>query len=74
MDSLLSIKHVPWTCRWGHFGGPVDSNDSSAPGFVFWVCGHPQTMGPKMLGRDSCETCTLWEPIESLRAPGDVGR
>ena len=46
MDSPLSIKHVPWTCRWGRFGGPVDPNDPSAPGFVFWVCGHPQTMGP----------------------------
>lgn len=72
MDSLRTIRHVPWTCRWGRFGGPVDSNDSSAPGFVFWVCGHPETMGPKVLGRDLCETCARWEPLESLASPGAV--
>ncbi len=74
MDTLLTIKHVPWACRWGRFGGPVDSHDSSAPGFVFWVCGHPQTTGPKVLGRDSCEACTRWEPLDSLAVPGDTRR
>jgi hypothetical protein len=69
-DDLLMIKHVPWTCRWGRSGGPVDPNDTSAPGFVFWVCGHPETLGPKVLGSGSCETCGRWEKLESLQPAG----
>lgn len=64
METTQMLRHVPWTCRWGRFGGPVDSPAGNAPGFVFWVCGHPDKKGPKLLDRGSCEVCSLWEANE----------
>ena len=46
MDAIESIRHVPWTCRWGSFGGPVDPHPGAAPGFLFWVCEHPTQPAP----------------------------
>jgi hypothetical protein len=64
-----SVKHVPWTCRWGRFGGPMDvTSVARNPGFVFWICGHPAADGPRPLDRDSCERCPDWEPAETFRA------
>jgi hypothetical protein len=58
-----TLRHVPWTCRWGHFGGPVIPAPGVTPGFVFWVCERPQDPpGPRPLDHDSCQNCPYWEP------------
>jgi hypothetical protein len=59
-----TLKRVPWTCRWGHFGGPLDATIPRDFGFVFWVCARPDTDLPRILNRDSCEDCARWEPSE----------
>lgn len=64
MPTIESARREPWTCKWGRFGGPVNARDEVSPGFVFWVCGHPQTDGPQLLGRDDCASCTRWEDVE----------
>jgi hypothetical protein len=63
MPMSLSVRQVPWTCRWGRFGGPVEQPGSGAAGFVFWVCAHPE-ISPRLLERGSCEHCPHWEPAE----------
>lgn len=66
-----SLRRVPWTCRWGRFGGPVQASGAAAPGFVFWVCGHPEeTAGPRPLGRGACENCPRWEAVNEVRKAG----
>ena len=66
-----SLRHVPWTCRWGRFGGPVDAPAGMGPGFVFWVCAHPGEGGLRPLDRDSCERCPDWEPSEAYQREVD---
>ena len=65
MPNAQTIKHVPWTCKWGRFGGPVRPSETGVPGFVFWMCGHPDEPGPQPLTRGSCESCPNWEqPVD----------
>jgi hypothetical protein len=65
MPEFQSIRHVPWTCKWGRFGGPVDNPAVPAQGFVFWTCGHPEIGDVQAaLARGSCENCPKWEPVE----------
>jgi hypothetical protein len=52
---------VPWTCRWGSFGGPVTATHHTPSGFVFWVCTHEACGGP--LQRETCEGCPHWEAM-----------
>ena len=40
-----------------------------APGFLFWVCGHPEVGAPKLLGRDTCVECRYWEALEEGSTP-----
>jgi hypothetical protein len=64
MGNAPTLRKVPWTCKWGQFGGPVSQPEAAIPGFVFWMCAHPSvtaaTRGP--LTRGSCEQCPDWEP------------
>lgn len=56
-----TLRHVPWTCRWGQFGGPV-APSGLTPGFLFWMCARPQDpAGPRALDPGSCENCPYWE-------------
>lgn len=68
MPTIHTIRKVPWTCRWGRFGGPVTEAGTVAPGFLFWVCGHPTAGAPKLLGRDTCEACAWWAPLDEAGA------
>ena len=64
MLTRATLRRVPWTCKWGRFGGPMRSKDAS--GFVFWTCGLLQERSePRPLGRDTCERCPDWEPRET---------
>jgi hypothetical protein len=68
MTTATIIRRVPWTCRWGRFGGPVPATPAApAPGFVFWVCAHPESNGPKVLDHGSCDECVRWEPLDELK-------
>jgi hypothetical protein len=69
-----SLRHVPWTCRWGRFGGPVEASAQSPRGFVFWVCGHPLNDRPRLLDRTACQECPLWEPGEEFRDSAEADR
>lgn len=65
MPVTQTLRHVPWTCRWGQFGGPVNMGVGLTPGFVFWMCNRPgERLGPKPLGPGNCERCEHWEAIE----------
>lgn len=68
MPHAHTVKHVPWTCKWGRFGGPVRPGENGVPGFVFWTCGHPDEPGPRPLTRGSCESCPNWEQPEDPEA------
>jgi hypothetical protein len=61
-----ALRHVPWTCRWGRFGGPVDPSARTNRGFAFWVCVHPQAEPHRLLDRGSCEGCPWWEAMEKF--------
>jgi hypothetical protein len=65
MPDTQTVKRVPWTCKWGRFGGPVRPLETDKHGFVFWMCGHPDEPEPRPLTRGSCESCRLWD------MPGD---
>jgi hypothetical protein len=71
MPVAQSIRHVPWTCRWGRFGGPVLRADEDAPGFLFWVCDHPALARPlpRVLNRQQCAQCPLWERADEAGSP-----
>lgn len=69
MPTSDTVLRAPWTCKWARFGGPVNARDEVSPGFAFWVCGHPQTDGPRLLGRDDCSACERWEVESSTGAP-----
>jgi len=62
MAKVQTLRKVPWTCRWGQFGGPVNPADMAIPGFVFWMCAYPAEASPRPLARGSCEVCPNWEP------------
>jgi hypothetical protein len=64
---VQTIRKVPWTCRWGRFGGPVADTGEVGPGFRFWVCGHPEIGAPRLLGRDACAECRYWEALDEGR-------
>ncbi len=68
MPTAQTVKRVPWTCKWGRFGGPVESRDAEMPGFVFWMCGYPAERGPQPLARGSCESCPNWQAPEDPEA------
>lgn len=68
MAHTQTVRHVPWTCKWGRFGGPVSHAETSVRGFVFWTCGHPEEPEPRPLTRGSCDTCTKWELREDSDA------
>jgi len=55
------MRRVPWTCRWGRFGGQIDKR-KTARGFVFWTCTNADGE-PRVLARDECEDCPFWEPV-----------
>ncbi|HXW08267.1 MAG TPA: hypothetical protein VD833_23755 [Vicinamibacterales bacterium] len=61
LQSSQSLRHVPWTCKWGRFGGPIETAIESAHGFVFWRCANPMLSHPNVLQRGMCEACRLWE-------------
>jgi hypothetical protein len=62
MATAETIRHVPWTCRWGRFGEPVPPPPPAVGGgFVFWTCAHPQ-VEICQLTRDSCDRCSRWCP------------
>lgn len=69
MMTSSPVRRVPWTCKWGRFGGPVNARDEVAPGFVFWICGHPDADGPRLLGRDECDGCRRWTAPETQEPP-----
>jgi hypothetical protein len=56
-----TLRRVPWTCRWGRFGGDIDTRRTPAPGFVFWTCVNTEAH-TRVLARDECENCPSWEP------------
>jgi hypothetical protein len=68
MSVNQTLRRVPWTCCWGRFGGPVHAREDVAPGFLFWVCGHPQAGAPRLLDRDSCTRCDRWEPVDEPKS------
>jgi hypothetical protein len=71
MATAQSLRRVPWTCRWGRFGGPVKAAGVATQGFVFWVCGHPHETGaPRPLDRGACESCPRWEAVNEVRKTG----
>jgi hypothetical protein len=71
MVTAQSLRRVPWTCRWGRFGGPVQAAGAATQGFVFWVCGHPQEAETgRPLDREACERCPNWEPVNAVRRAG----
>lgn len=60
----ISVRRVPWTCRWGRFG--VMTEDLGADGTrvddVFWGCHHPSRAPEgRRTRRLECETCPDWE-------------
>jgi hypothetical protein len=61
MLKVQAVKRVPWTCKWGRFGGPVRPLEATAAGFVFWMCSHPNEPAPQPLPRGCCEQCPFWE-------------
>lgn len=68
MVNTQTLRHVPWTCRWGQFGGPVVPAAGLTPGFVFWICDRPQDLPePCPLDRGTCENCPYWEPAARSR-------
>lgn len=64
MPNSQTVKHVPWTCKWGRFGGPVQPPERVVSGFVFWMCDHPAEASPRPLTRGSCDSCPRWERAE----------
>jgi hypothetical protein len=67
MPTAETLRHVPWTCRWGRFGEPVPPPPPVAGAcFVFWTCAHPQVENCQ-LTRDSCERCGHWHPTSVLQ-------
>ena len=63
MTTSQVLRRVPWTCRWGRFGGPVPPMHMCVPGFVFWTCECPRLEADSRLpGRGACEHCPDWEP------------
>lgn len=71
MSTLQSLRRVPWTCKWGRFGGPVPSAEPLPPGFVFWVCARPQEHQGvvRLLTRGTCERCPEWEACDEGSDP-----
>lgn len=69
MTATTALRRVPWTCRWGSFGGPITASTQTPSGFVFWVCTHQERAGA--LRRNSCESCPYWEAV--LQPPADAG-
>jgi hypothetical protein len=63
-----SVRHLPWTCAWGQFGGPsiVDvcsrdgelrAGEASSP----WICLHPEVRpNGRHLRKGDCENCPFW--------------
>lgn len=68
MATATTLRRVPWTCRWGHFGEvPASHWPALSPRFIFWTCDHPDRPADR-LRRDSCETCGRWAPTSSVEA------
>jgi hypothetical protein len=75
MPTAQTLRRVPWTCRWGQFGGPVTPAGPPVSTAVFWVCDRPQgRAGPRPLHRSACEECPNWEPIEWDTTPAGTWR
>jgi hypothetical protein len=68
MAKALAVRRVPWTCKWGRFGGPVRPLETTVAGFVFWTCDHPNEPVPRPLDRGSCDQCPYWEMPEDADA------
>lgn len=66
MPSQTAIRRLPWTCRWGVFGGEVNVREDTPVGFTFWSCRHRQLNPARPLMRGSCEDCPWWEAAEWL--------
>lgn len=71
MQAQQRIRRVPWTCRWGVFGGSVSVRQHMPRGFNFWRCQHPQMDPAEPLGRDTCEECPWWEAVDRLERRED---
>lgn len=64
MSDVANLRHVPWTCVWGRFGGRVDAPPGADVVDVFWTCHHPRlSPTPRLLHRGECETCPYWTPV-----------
>ena len=68
LDQGVRLRHVPWTCQWGHFG---DSGGPCAPRLASqaspeqrqspWLCLHPNVLPEgAVLFKGDCEQCPLW--------------
>jgi hypothetical protein len=55
----ITVRRVPWTCRWGRFGGPVPVQTVYRA--TFWSCLHPSrpTESP-WVDEPICEACACW--------------
>jgi hypothetical protein len=59
---IEEISHVPWTCRWGRFGGKVESSRRSGSNDLIWNCCHPELCAvQRIVLVDECEACRYWE-------------
>jgi hypothetical protein len=62
----VALRRVPWTCRWGVFGGPVRVSEAVEHGYVFWTCSHPDHSSPRLLSPGECASCAHWEPAAAV--------
>jgi hypothetical protein len=59
---IEEIRHVPWTCRWGRFGGKAESGRASESDNLVWICCHPELCPvPRIVVTGECEACRYWE-------------
>jgi hypothetical protein len=62
MEAFI-VHHVPWTCRWGRFSGPLPAH--TAYRRSLWGCAHPsKAAAPPVVDEPACEACECWEVRE----------
>jgi hypothetical protein len=62
------LRHVPWTCQWGHFGDTGASSAFCAAREAQgererspWMCLHPHVLpAGRGLCKGDCESCPFW--------------
>jgi hypothetical protein len=59
---IEEIRHAPWTCRWGRFGGKIEDSPTAGSDDLVWNCCHPELCPVlRMVLADECERCSYWE-------------